>query len=283
MGCRFAAEEGDDDIAGLLVGPFALVDDPLEVGAVDTQHRLDRLAFVGTLAEIVELAASDEPSVERDEMELVALCPCPVVRLHLCAEDLDSSQDIVERVMCSLKRMAVVAGIGGGEVTMVAFASLRVDLTGHMDTLECERIVPGAVVEVERETESLEVIMEDRRVVVIAVVGENVASVCEGDELRIDVAQRDAVVEEELPGDMVYRLRLCGDGEVALGQDIPVALVDGLPGFGIELHERELDDVVFLYVEAGGLGIKTNKVHNGMLYGYSTYKTRPLRYSPSGW
>ena len=63
----------------------------------------------------------------------------------------------------------------------------------------------------------------------------------------------------------MHRFGLRRNRKLAFRQDIPVPLVDHLPVIRIELHQRELDNMLFLHVETRSLSIKTNESHLGFL------------------
>gem|GEM_PF-6629551 len=57
---------------------------------------------------------------------------------------------------------------------------------------------------------------------------------------------------------MMYCFGFGRNSKLPFGQDVPVALVERLPGVGVELNQRELDNMLFLHVETRSLGIKTD-------------------------
>ena len=164
--------------------------------------------------------------------------------------------------MRALERVSVITRIGSGKV-VVHFLAVLINHAGRVNTLQQQRIVPCAPLKIEGQAEALEVIVQDGGIVSVAVVREEIAAPGEGDEIIVDAAQAHAVLQQERLADMVYRFGFGGDGERSFRQDVPVALVDGLPGICVELNERQLDDMLFLHIQTCGLCIKTNEGHMG--------------------
>ena len=180
---------------------------------------------MGTLGEIEIVAFLREPSVKTDEGELVSLGPLPTVCGYLGLEDLDGCHDVIERVMGSFEGMAVVAGVRGGEVIM-HFLAVLIDHAGCVNTLQEEGVVPSPSFESEGKPEAREVVVKDRRIVAVAVIGEEIATIGEGDEVVIHRTERDTVLQQEGFGYMMHRLGFRRDGELPFGEDIPIAGVD---------------------------------------------------------
>ena len=113
--------------------------------------------------------------------------------------------------------MSVIAGIGVRECAAVWFVGLRVYLAIHVLAFQEERVVPGASFEMEVASNACEVVMQDRCIKTIAVVGQHVASIGEGDEVVVYAAHRYAVLQEVGFGYMMNGFRFCGDGEFSFG------------------------------------------------------------------
>ena len=87
--------------------------------------------------------------------------------------------------MRSLEWMSVIAGIGVRECAAVWFVGLRVYLASHMLSFQEERVVPCASFEIKVASNACEVVMQDGCVKTIAVIGQHVASIGEGDEVIV--------------------------------------------------------------------------------------------------
>ena len=122
-----------------------------------------------SLGEVVIIALFAQPAVERDESKLFPLCPLPSVCRYLCLEDLNRRHHVVQGVMRPFEGMAVVTGIGRGEVIMQFLAGNRVYLSGCVDALEQQGVVPCATVERKVQAQALKIIMQDRRIVAVPV------------------------------------------------------------------------------------------------------------------
>ena len=78
--------------------------------------------------------------------------------------------------------------------------------------------------------------MKDRRIVAVAVIGEEIATIGEGDEVVIHRTERDTMLQQEGFGYMMHRLGFRRDGELPFGEDIPIAGVDHMPIGGVNFH-----------------------------------------------
>ena len=66
------------------------------------------------------------------------------------------------------------------------------------------------------------------------------------------------MLQQKILGYMMYRFGFGRNSKLPFGQDVPVALVESLPGVGVKFNQLELDNMFFLHVETRSLGIKTD-------------------------
>lgn len=239
-------------------GGGAVLHHPIQVGGVLLLHLRERLAAVLALCkdgDDVALAVfgwcGGKESVHGYEVELGTQELLLRLRgLPLRLENRDGGADIRERVVGVFKVMPVVSAIDVSEAAGGAGGLYEVG------------IVEAAVAQLPRQPLAQQIVVEDAGIEVVAVVGEDVAALEERHHIGIDIAEGDAVRLQLLTGDMVYRLRLGGDGVGAGGAYIPVADTDLLERPCIHFHQGQLDNPIALHIQPGGLGIKTNKIRH---------------------
>ena len=188
------------------------------------------------LREIVITALAAQPTVETDEAKLISLHPFPTMRRYLCFEYLNRCHHIVQRVMRPFERMTIVTRICRGKVVVQLLAVL-IHHTGGMDTLQQQGVVPCATVKTEVQTQPGKVVMKDRSIVSVSVIGEEITTVRERDEFVIDTPKRNTVLQQERFGDMMNRLRFRRNGELPFGKDVPVALVNNSPILRVHFYK----------------------------------------------
>ncbi len=233
-----------DEAAG---GVLALGADPIDVRRVDLQHLLDALPLVFALRKDRLALAHRQESVQRDEIELLTLYLVGAAGfLALRLKDLYGGSHIGQRVVCALEIVLVVAPI---DIAQAARG------TPHLDDI---RVVERAVLEIERQPFSLQVVVQNAGIESVAVVGEQVAALDKGHHVGIDGAQAHALLFEHLARDMMYLLRRRGDGVSTRRADVPIPMVHLLEIGGTKLDKRQLNNPIALDIQTGGLRIETN-------------------------